>query len=502
MVENRPDWCLSRQRAWGVPIPSIRSKASGKSVLDPRFIDAFIRVVAEKGTDAWFTDPLESFWPEGFVHEPTGERSPADFDKEFDILDVWFDSGSTHLACLETNPKLSWPADLYLEGSDQHRGWFQSSLLVGVAARGSAPFKAVLTHGFVLDGKGKAMSKSAGNVISPLDLMKQLGADIIRLWVCSEDYRGDVRVSREILERVGEAYRRIRNALRFLIGNLHDFDAARDRVAPERLEEIDRWILSRLANLVEQVDRAYANYEFHRVYHLVHGFCVFELSAVYLDVVKDRLYCSAANDATRRAAQTALDELFGALVRLVAPILVFTADEAWEFAGGEGESVHLSDMPIPAAGRRDRELEAKWDSLLELREEAAIALEEARRAKTIGHSLDAAVQIAPADREESEFLSANLSLLKTLLIVSHLRVGPKSQPTAAAPQPGEGSDALSEGGAASRWRVAPAQGEKCERCWMKDPLVGRDVEHPTLCSRCCEVMRTLESEGFPHKQGR
>lgn len=472
MVAQRPDWCLSRQRAWGVPIPAIRSKKEGKSILDLRIMDAFIRVVAEKGTDAWFTDPLSSFWPEGFVYEPTGESNPDDFEKEWDILDVWFDSGASHVACLERDPRLQSPADLYLEGSDQHRGWFQSALLTSIGARDRAPFRAVLTHGFVLDGQGKAMSKSLGNVISPLDLVKKTGADILRLWVVSEDYRGDVRFSEEILARVSEAYRRIRNALRFLLGNLYDFKAAEHLVPLEQLAEIDRWILSRLADLNDRVRKAYDAYELHRVYHLVYGFCNEELSAVYLDVTKDRLYCSAPGDPTRRAAQSTIHHIFSTLTRLLAPILVFTSEEAWESAYGQDQSVHLTDFPVAPPTWSAPELDSKWKRLLALRDAATLALEEARRAKTIGHSLDAEVTLYPADPEERNFISENLALLKILFIVSHAGVGVS------------GPDPQGERSIEVRASSAP----KCDRCWMRDQHLGGNPAHPGLCPRCTDVV--------------
>ncbi|MCH8332880.1 class I tRNA ligase family protein, partial [Candidatus Sumerlaeota bacterium] len=477
MVASRPDWCLSRQRTWGVPIPSIRSKKSGDSILDVRIIDEFMKLVAEKGSDAWFDEPLSAFWPEGFVYEPTGEDRPEDFEKEHDILDVWFDSGASHVAVLERDPRLSSPADLYLEGSDQHRGWFQTSLLTSIGARRRAPYRAVLTHGYVLDGKGKAMSKSAGNVISPLDVADRMGADVLRLWVCSENYRNDVAVSDEILSRISEAYRRIRNAMRFLIGNLADFDSGLHVTDFTKLEESDRWILSQLSRLIGEVDDAYDRYEFYRAYHLIYGFCNTQLSAVYLDVIKDRLYCSAPGDDTRRAAQTTINHLLDHMARLLAPVLVFTAEEIWEHTPMGSQSVHLTDFPVAPEAWRDADLEKKWTRLLELRDEVALALEEARRDKSIGHSLDSALEILPRNEAEADFFAENVALLKMLLIVSDVRVSPVAG----------GQD---DG---KRISVSPAPGEKCERCWMKDPRVGQDPEHPGLCPRCSDVMRRVDA---------
>ena len=484
MVAARPDWCLSRQRAWGVPIPAVRSKRSGTSILDLGILEAFIAGVADRGSDVWFTEPLSAFWPENFVYEPTGESRPEEFDKEFDVLDVWFDSGASHVACLERDPRLAAPADLYLEGSDQHRGWFQSSLLTSIGGRDRPPFRQVLTAGFVLDEQGRAMSKSLGNVISPSDLMERYGADILRLWVASEDYQADMRASEEILQRVAEAYRRIRNGLRFLLGNLHDFDPAACYIDFTQLEEIDRWMLSLLAGLVETVDQAYATYEFHRVYHSIYGFCNAELSTVYLDVIKDRLYCSAPGDPTRRAAQTVLYEALRTLTPLLAPIVPFTSDEVWEYGRLPGQSVHLSQLPDPDRRWRDLPLEAKWGRLLALRDEVSVALEAARRARTIGHSLDALLVLNPRDEAERRFVSENLALLENLLIVSDLRLG----------EIGGDRD--------GRLKVLQAEGRKCERCWKMDLRVGEAADHPTLCPRCVDVIRRLEAVTSGPARGR
>ncbi len=470
MVQGRPDWCLSRQRSWGVPIPSIRSKTEGKSILDLGLIDRFIARVREEGTDCWFSRPLADFWPENFVYEPTGERDPEQFEKETEVLDVWFDSGSTHIAVLEQREGLRSPASMYLEGSDQHRGWFQASLLVAVGARDHVPFERVLTHGFVLDQKGEAMSKSKGNVISPQEIVDQLGADGLRLWVISEDYRSDVRISKDILKRIGEAYRRIRNTFKFLLSNLYDFDPAVNALPNDRLEEFDRWALHQLDELTVRIGQAYDRYEFHRIFHFVHNFCSVTLSSLYLDVTKDRLYCSAPDDPTRRSAQTACWQILDVLVRLVAPVLVFTADEVWGFGClGPEPNVHRARFPRSEPFRRADELTEKWNRLLDLRGEMSKALEDARRTGLIGHSLDAQVLLAPRDGAEREFLSKELALLKNLAIVSDIQISP----------PGAGESFVG---------IMKAPGAKCDRCWMFDQAVGHSPEHPGLCPRCADVV--------------
>jgi len=482
MVSQRPDWCLSRQRSWGVPIPAIRSKKSGESILDIRVMDEVIKVVGKLGTNAWFTEPLSTFWPKDFVYEKTGETSPDDFEKEWDILDVWFDSGASHMAVLESDDRLSAPADLYLEGSDQHRGWFQSALLTSIGARDRAPFRAVLTHGFLLDGQGRAMSKSLGNVISPHDVIKERGADILRLWVCSSDYRVDIKVSKEILDQVTEGYRRIRNTLRYLISNLDDFTPEANAIPHEKLEEMDRWVLSVLAGVVERVDRAFETFEFHQVYHEINEFCTVTLSAVYFDVIKDRLYCSAPDDATRRAAQTVIYHLRDHLTRLLAPILVFTSDEVWEFSGAESQSVHLADFPTVPVKWIEKVLEEKWDRLLTLRREIAPHLEELRRQKK--KSLDVEVTISPMDGLDREFLTENLALLKSLIIVSEVYLG----------QDAPGGVPGPDGRPVHKVEAAASASAVCGRCWMRLPSVGSHADHPALCDRCHDVVVRLDAK--------
>ncbi|MBX7245325.1 MAG: isoleucine--tRNA ligase [Candidatus Sumerlaeaceae bacterium] len=479
MMVARPDWCLSRQRVWGVPIPALICKDSGKTVLAPEVMDKVAEVVAKRGTDAWFEEPVETFLPDGFVSPYSGGRN---FEKEMNILDVWFDSGATSIAVLEQRDGLRRPADLYLEGSDQHRGWFQTSLIVSMGARKSPPFKSVLTHGFVLDGKGEAMSKSRGNVIAPQEIIKKMGADVLRLWVASEDYRGDVKVSNEILDRVGEAYRRIRNTIRYFLGNLWDFDPAKDRVPHADLTDIDRWILHELNGLIRLSRKAYENYEYHKIYQRANEFCVVQVSSIYVDVLKDRMYCSGVKSPLRRAAQTAQYELADALLRLLAPILAFTCDEAYQYLDKQGASVHL--LPFPEAREEwdQPKLAEEWSKLLEVRSDVLRALEEARKApQPIGKSLEARVVLASGDAELMALLGRNADQLADLFITSQAEL---------AAEPPAGQDAIVRlQGALVHVTVLPATGAKCERCWRVLPSVGADAELATLCDRCATVVR-------------
>jgi len=470
MVAGRPDWCLSRQRAWGVPIPSIRDTKENKSLLTPEICEKFAQLVAKEGTDCWYTRPVEDFLPESMRGEA------GRYEKEFNILDVWFDSGASHLGVLEAREDLSWPADLYLEGSDQHRGWFQSSLWVSMGTRGKAPYRAVLTHGFVLDAKGQAMSKSLGNVIPPQDIIKNMGADVLRLWVASTEYRSDVSIGKDILDHVGESYRRVRNTIRFLLGNLFDFDPAKNAVPHAKLDEHDRWVLARLDDLTTRVRAAYDAYEFHRIFHWLNDFCVTDLGAIHLDCAKDRLYCSAPDDHTRRSCQTALYEIATHLLRMLAPVSPFTADEGWGMlpASGREESVHLADFPAPRAEWKDETLVAKWERLLQFREAVQKAIEPLRQSadKVIGKSLDAKAILRPANAKTAEFLRGELAGLPALFIVSQVEVR-------------DGA----EGGA--EVEIVRADGAKCERCWTYSTWVGTDNEHPALCERCAGAVRRI-----------
>jgi isoleucyl-tRNA synthetase len=394
-----------------------------------------------------------------------------------DILDVWFDSGVSHAAVLEKNDHLQSPADMYLEGSDQHRGWFHSSLLAAVGTRDAAPYKAVLTHGFVLDEKGRPMSKSVGNVVAPEKVIKQYGAEILRLWVATQDYRNDTRVGDAILKQVSEAYRRIRNTARYILGNIHDFDPITDSVADSDLLEIDRWALSRLEGLVKRVLKAYEAYEFHVLYHAVHNFCAVDMSAFYLDVLKDRLYTSPTTSLARRSAQTAMYRTLDALTRMMAPVLSFTAEDIWGFLPGEREvSVHLAGFPSFASSLIDPGLEAKYERLLTVRGDVAKVLEQARSEKIIGHSLDARVELA-ADGDLALLLKGEADKLAELLIVSQVEV----------------CDSLPEGSAgeslpALKIRVHKAEGEKCARCWNYATTVGENDAHPEICHRCLQAL--------------
>ncbi|MBI5236675.1 MAG: isoleucine--tRNA ligase [Deltaproteobacteria bacterium] len=468
MVLNRPDWCLSRQRAWGVPIPGLKCVKCGQSFLDAALIERLAKDFETHGADVWFEKDL-SHWAQG-VKCPN--CSSADFKKEEDILDVWFDSGVSYAAVVEKRKNLRFPADLYLEGSDQHRGWFHSSMLASIGARGTPPYKSVLTHGFVVDGSGRKMSKSTGNVIAPQQVIDKYGAEVLRLWVSAEDYRDDVRISDEIVKRASEAYRRIRNTFRYILGNLHAFNPETDSMPYDKLEELDRLTLHRLTLLTANVRNAYDCFEFHRIYHSVHNFCNNDLSAFYLDIIKDRLYTSGTRSAKRRAAQTAIYLVLDHLVRLVAPILVFTADEAWQSMPGRTEkSVHLSSLPEPNKAWIDDNLAEKWERLLAIREESAKALETARQQKTIGHSLDASVHYR-AKGVLYGLLKEEAGALEEALIVSRFVVTEDDESPA--------SGTIS---------VARADGVKCERCWRYSETAGADQTHPTICSRCAEALK-------------
>ncbi|MBI5970933.1 MAG: isoleucine--tRNA ligase, partial [Deltaproteobacteria bacterium] len=480
MIENRPDWCLSRQRAWGVPIPGLKCKTCSHAFLDKNLIDKLVAAFEKEGADIWFEQGLKDLLPNGVKCPKCGA---TDFDKEQDILDVWFDSGVSFAAVLEKRANLKFPADLYLEGSDQHRGWFHSSLLASIGTRGTPPYKAVLTHGFVVDGSGKKMSKSTGNVIAPQEVIKKYGAEVLRLWVCAEDYREDIRISEEILTRLAEAYRRIRNTFRYILGNLYDFDPSKDVVPYAELAEIDRLTLHRLCRLDETVQAAYKEFEFHKIYHAAHNFCAVDLSAYYLDIIKDRLYTNKATSKARRAGQTTIYHVLDHLVRLLAPILVFTTDEAWGFMPGKREpSVHLAAMPEANKVWLDDKLEEKWNRLLKIKDEISKTLEGARRDKFIGHPLDAEVSInlahkdilkdlfQEADTQKMiDLLNAEKSPLGDILIISKLNV----------------IDNKSE----MIIQVKKAEGAKCERCWHYDPTVGANPTHPTVCSRCAEALK-------------
>jgi isoleucyl-tRNA synthetase len=474
MVERRPDWCISRQRAWGVPIVAFHCAGCGQVMLTPEILEGLIARVRREGADFWFAAPAADLLPPGTRCACGG----ADFNKETDILDVWFDSGVSWAAVLEPDPALALPADLYLEGSDQHRGWFHSSLLTCVGNRGQAPYEGVLTHGFVVDGEGRKMSKSQGNVIAPQEVMKKYGAEILRLWVSAEDYRDDVRLSPDILKQLAEAYRRFRNTARFMLGNLFDFDPETQWLAPDQREELDRLALSWLAQLLARVKRAYENYEFHLAFHRLHQFCAVEMSAIYLDILKDRLYVSRADSPERRSAQSTLHDLLQGLTLAMAPILSFTAEEIWQHLPGSGRaaSVHLGAFPEPPAGFPDEALLAKYDFLLKVRGEINRGLEEARKEKRLTTAQEVRV-ILGASGELYDKLTAEATELKTLAQVADLKMA------------GEEGQGLAAQEVPHLWvRVEPAPGAKCVRCWFTFPSVGEDPNHPQVCARCREVL--------------
>ncbi|HBG45803.1 MAG TPA: isoleucine--tRNA ligase [Deltaproteobacteria bacterium] len=483
MVLNRPDWCLSRQRAWGVPIPALKCKGCGESLLDAGLIEWLAREVEKKGADVWFEKDATELALAGTACPKCGSK---EFEKEEDILDVWFDSGVSFSAVLESRGNLKFPADLYLEGSDQHRGWFHSSLLASEGTRSTPPYNAVLTHGFVVDGSGRKMSKSIGNVVAPQEVIGRYGAEVLRLWVAGEDYREDIRISEEILKRLSEAYRRIRNTFRFILGNLYDFDPARDGVRYEELEELDRLTLHKLAKLTARLREAYEEFEFHAVYHSVHNFCTVDLSAFYLDVVKDRLYTYRADSRGRRAAQTTIWLVLDHLLRLTAPVLVFTTDEAWGFMPGEkAESVHLSSMPEPEKEWLDPALEEKWERLMAYKGEIAKAIEGARQGKIVGHPLDAQVVLYPPAKD-LELMMSEEKALEEVLIISRLIV---SQEPLVETSAGEASfNFKSQEIPGLDIVVGKAEGGKCERCWHYSTYVGKDHEHPAICDRCVEAL--------------
>ena len=471
MIENRPDWCVSRQRSWGVPITAFSCTACGEYIADGTIMDHIAGIFKEHSSDVWFDWSAQQLLPAGTKCPKCGV---ADFEKENDILDVWFDSGVSHAAVLEPNPKLSSPADLYLEGSDQHRGWFHSSLLESVGSRGVAPYKSVLTHGFVLDGKGHKMSKSVGNVVAPEDVIKKFGADVLRLWCSAQDYRDDTRISDEILTRVSEAYRRIRNTCRYILGSISDFDPATQSVAHADMPEIDRWALHQLEMLKERVLTAYQDFAFHVIYQDVNGFCTVEMSSFYLDILKDRMYTSKADSLSRRSAQTVLHEILDTLLRLLAPVLSFTADEAWQHMPARKEqSVHLAAFPVLHPEWKNDQLVERWERIMKVRGDVSKALELARVAKTIGHSLDASVTIA-APAELLGFLREYAGELQSIFIISKVTLADEIN----------GECWNSENIEGLKVQVAAAPGVKCERCWYYSEELGTDDAHPAICPKC------------------
>ncbi|HXG56570.1 MAG TPA: isoleucine--tRNA ligase [Vicinamibacterales bacterium] len=466
MLTNRPDWCISRQRAWGVPIPAVDCTACGEAVLTSELVERAASVFDEYGADAWYERPTEEFIPEGLRCPSCGHST---FERERDILDVWFDSGSSHEAVLPFRSELTWPADLYLEGSDQHRGWFQSSLLVGLGTRGRPPFREVLTHGFLIDVDGRKMSKSIGNVISPQDVIKESGAETLRLWVASSDFREELRVGKQILQRVVEAYRKIRNTCRYLLANLYDFDPATDRVPLHEMQEVDRYALARYGDVARDVLNAYEAYDFPGIFQRLNHLTTVDLSAFYADVSKDRLYTFAAGSPERRSAQTAMYVIADGLARLLAPILPVTTEEMWKNLPGPREaSIHMAEFPALADVERllDPELVARWARLIAIRDDVNRALEAARQAKTIGNSLGAHV-VLRARGESAALLQSVHDDLPMLFIVSRLDL-----------------ESAAEDGPDIDVTVTRADGDKCARCWRILPTVSAAPDTEGLCDRC------------------
>ncbi|MDM8538010.1 isoleucine--tRNA ligase [Desulfobacterales bacterium HSG17] len=473
MIENRPDWCVSRQRAWGVPITVFYCKDCGELVINQEIVDHIYELFKEHGADIWVEKEAEELIPSGTKCEKCGAAS---FEKETDILDVWFDSGVSHAAVLEPRPYLNWPADLYLEGSDQHRGWFHSSLLTSVGTRGSAPYKAVLTHGFVVDERGRKMSKSVGNVIAPKKVIDKYGAEILRLWVSASDYRDDIRISDNILKQTSDAYRRIRNTCRFMLGNLSDFNPSEHAVPYDSMTDIDKFALYSLSGLMEKGKKAYDTYEFHVIYHAIHNYCTLDLSSFYLDILKDRLYTSPPKSLERRSAQTVMFTILDSIAKLLAPILPFTCEEVWKFMPAvqdKQDSIHMTSLPVAGNEWKNEDLAKKWKLLLEVRGEVTRALEESRTKKEIGHPLDAFVSLCSKD-DISDVLNSYADDLHTYFIVSKTELVKQPPENAFISKEIEG---LSIG-------VKPAPGEKCERCWIHDLSVGTIPDNPTICNRC------------------
>lgn len=477
MVADRHDWCISRQRVWGVPIPIFYCEDCNEHLVNDDTINAVADLFAKEGSDAWWAHSAEEILPQGTKCPKCGGTH---FRKESDIMDVWFDSGSSHAAVCKTRPELAWPADMYLEGSDQHRGWFQSSLLTSVATEGKAPYRAVLTHGYVVDGEGRKMSKSVGNTVAPQEVIAQYGADIIRLWAASSDYKADIRISKEILKQLSEVYRKIRNTIRYILGNTNDFNYETDKVEFKDMLELDRWALMHMQLLKKEVSAAYESYDFHVLYHAIHNFCSIEMSSYYLDILKDRLYAYKADSFERRSAQTAMYEIMLDLVVMFAPVLSFTMEEVWQFMkkpASMPESVFMMPWPECKEEYIDEALESKWDNFIEIRSEITRVLEGARRAKTIGHSLDAKVELH-ATGEALAILRSVEGDLATLLIVSQAKL-----------VEGLAGGVEATGREDLKVTVQAAEGEKCERCWIYSDTVGKDAEHPTVCARCAAALK-------------
>ena len=479
MVVERADWCISRQRKWGVPIPVVYCKECGKEIIDNDLMMKVSKIFGEEGSDAWYAHDAEYFLPEGFKCPHCG--SDKGFDKESDIMDVWFDSGSSHSAVCGKRDYLREPADVYLEGADQYRGWFQSSLLTSVAGGNAAPYKQIITHGWTVDGEGRKMSKSLGNGIAPREVIDKYGADILRLWVASADYHADIRISPEILKQISDNYRKIRNTARYCIGNLYDFNPDTDMVDNSELEELDKLALMKLDKVLKTARNGYDEYEYHTTAHALHNFCVVDMSNFYFDILKDRLYTSVPDSKTRRAAQTVLYKVLDALTLVLTPILAFTCDEIWKEMPHDksrnAESPLFNEIPTDSYIETDDEFVAKWDRIYKIRTDVQKALEEARVAKTIGKPLEAKVTLY-ADGELADFLKLVENELPEIFITSAVEIA-------------SGSGSFNGDVEGLSITVGKADGQKCERCWKYSNTVGECADHPTLCKRCAEVMAQL-----------
>lgn len=472
MVRDRSDWCISRQRTWGVPIPIVYCKDCGKPIVNDETIKAIAELFRREGSDAWWTREASEFIPDAV----RCECGCGEFTKEYDIMDVWFDSGVSHSAVMEQHDGLTWPADLYLEGADQYRGWFQSSLLTSVVYKGTAPYKAVCTHGWVVDGEGKTMHKSLGNGIAPSEITDAYGADILRLWVASSDYHSDIRISQPILRQLSDAYKKIRNTARYILGNLGNgsvFNPDTDCVPYDKLTELDKWALMRLDAVIEKAKSGYESFDFHIAFHAIHNFCVIDMSNFYLDIIKDRLYCEKEDSELRRAAQTAMYKILSAIARLAAPIISFTAEEIWQYmphsSDDDTESIFLNQMPEKSGIEPGADFVEKWSFIYATRETVNKLLEEKRNEKVIGKSLEAAIVISCGDDDSYNKYSSLAGHLAEILIVSDVKV-------------------VRGGDGETVFEVVKAEGEKCERCWRYSPSVGSSSEHPTLCGRCASVV--------------
>ena len=473
MIKDRSDWCISRQRLWGVPIPIIYCSDCGDIIISPETIEIISEIFKKEGSDSWYKRDASDFLPKNYSCKCGSEN----FRKEKDIMDVWFDSGVSNISVLETREGLDVPADLYFEGNDQYRGWFQSSILTSISYRNSAPYKNILSHGWVVDGDGKKMSKSIGNGINPDSIIKEYGADILRLWAASSDYHSDIRISKDILKNITEGYRKIRNTFRFLLGNLSDFNPDIDIVDTNSISDIDKWTLFNFNNLLEKVELAYKNFEFHQVYQMIRNFCVVDLSNYYLDIVKDRLYCERKNSKKRRDAQTTMYIILENMAKILAPILAFTSEEVWKYMPHKNldniESILLNDFKNYLNLNLNNDFIEKWDKMYKIKDQVLRAMEIKREEKIIGSSLEANVVIHSIDKNLIKFIRSNLEDLKTIFISSSINILEDDN--------GEYNTDIS----GLSISISKALGEKCARCWMFSYSVGLDTENLTICSRCC-----------------